>query len=1001
MLYQTSRLLLLLASISLNALEANSTCSDSWRAGIPDRPEIEYNLTLGRSGMSALQESISLPDSVITHWATVGDSAAIADWLANGGNPNRPDFNAYSLLSVAAYSHQIAIVRMLLTAQADVNQAGWNGYTPLHHAVGADDTTIIGLLIAAGADLEKRDEADRTPLFLAVDWARLPALKALLSHGADANSIHHYQINESSVRPIHHAAAKGFTEFIRILIEAGADVESKDSNGQTPLMSAWNDETTPGLFCGNTYVTEDMVIWPGKDAFLFLLQRADTSQWQPTRDELLIRGAKYDSPELLERAFVRGADPTERIPMELGSGEMGYKRGSDSILGRQSVHLAAKFNAAKSLAWLIAHGAKANTLDTNGLSPFDYALSGNAADAIKFLISKGIPFDEPDSTYRTPLVRALHDGKFLAAMALVEAGADLSRLDLTDPQPLLNAIYWHSDSMVVPLLKWGFSANEAGEGGKRPIHYAALGGKDEICELLIDAGANPDLKDNEGATPFAHTFADDRYTMRISTIHALLKKGANVNQSWGRGETALKMAVLYQDLGLARTFLEHGANSNFLDANGCTPLAYCRGVQSVEMAKLLFEFGADTTGDLPQDNKTLAAAAQIHEVKLFDFLISKGFKLDVSVGPANTSPLYFAIQSGDTAVARRLIEAGIDPDLVRVHQETFVDDWGVFEMVCINNDSAMLRVLIQGGTRANLNRAILYVDDKADLVKATVELRRKRGETPLVPEKEALHMAAYCNAPKSAALLIDAGADVNYKDRQQQTPLWWAINAPEGGQRSLEPKIEVTKVLLDKGANPDQTDIAGNNLLCFAAANDAGWMVSLLLKAGAPVDSRQSSRTALHYAVFAGSFECTRLLVEAGADIDAVELRGHRPLTIAKTAGNEKIVKYLKKRGANGTQVIPSPAEALITAVKMQDTTVVKELLRIGLPINSITENGVYLLHLAVITGNVSVVKLLMSAGAISGIIESDGKATDYYLRGSRNRDLYMALGMMNYYPTR
>ena len=109
----------------------------------------------------------------------------------------------------------------------------------------------------------------------------------------------------------------------------------------------------------------------------------------------------------------------------------------------------------------------------------------------------------------------------------------------------------------------------------------------------------------------------------------------------------------------------------------------------------------------------------------------------------------------------------------------------------------------------------------------------------------------------SVKLLIQAGADVNRPDNEEQTPLRCAINIK---------RHECMKLLIEAGADVNKVD-DGTTALMYAAQSGYNDGVKLLIQTGADVNiSVSGGNTALNCATEVDDHGCMKLLVEAGAD---------------------------------------------------------------------------------------------------------------------------------------
>jgi hypothetical protein len=163
--------------------------------------------------------------------------------------------------------------KALLAAGARVNEPinDPEGSTPLIRAIQAGQPASVQLLLAAGADANQRDTGllSRTPLMYAHDQPAL--LELLLKAGADVQA--RTPVRENLLREpgrvqggesaLHLAAAAKNAEAIRLLTQAGAEVEAKDANGLAPIDYALRlgsaNEATAALVQAGAQLTPERV----------------------------------------------------------------------------------------------------------------------------------------------------------------------------------------------------------------------------------------------------------------------------------------------------------------------------------------------------------------------------------------------------------------------------------------------------------------------------------------------------------------------------------------------------------------------------------------------------------------------------------------------------------------------------------------------------------------------------------------------------------------------
>ena len=142
--------------------------------------------------------------------------------------------------------------------------------------------------------------------------------------------------------------------------------------------------------------------------------------------------------------------------------------------------------------------------------------------------------------------------------------------------------------------------------------------------------------------------------------------------------------------------------------------------------------------------------------------------------------------------------------------------------------------------------------------------------------------------------------------------------------------------------------------------------VRMLLAAGADVDARQGDgATALHWAAHRNDPEATRLLIDAGGAVNTANALGATPLWLAAMNGSAPVVGRLLEAGANANGALTMGETPLMTAARSGNVQVVELLLEHGADVNAAEhERGQTALMWAVAQQQADVARLLIDRGA-------------------------------------
>jgi len=203
--------------------------------------------------------------------------------------------------------------------------------------------------------------------------------------------------------------------------------------------------------------------------------------------------------------------------------------------------------------------------------------------------------------------------------------------------------------------------------------------------------------------------------------------------------------------------------------------------------------------------------------------------------------------------------------------------------------------------------------------------------------------------------LLQHGAHVDWKDGEGNPLL---VNAVRFGF------VDVTTVLLDHKADPNQTNLSHWTPLMYAAWDDSAEIANVLIKHSARIDAVDNAGlTPLAIACQNAKIKAAEALVSAGADVNAAVAKGgYTPLMLAALSGSSELATSLLGHGAKVNAVNPGGVTALMIAAANDRRNVVAVLLKSGADVNVRSEDGRTALSIAQANNNEVLIQLLKDA---------------------------------------
>ena len=160
-----------------------------------------------------------------------GDVGQVAALLASGANPNEVD-DWVDAVGVAVMTKRVDVLLLLVKAGAKPHGAGGDTEDDVFLAALGGSADVLNVLLAAGASVSGRRAQY---VFAAAQFGYADALAALIAAGADPNAV---PLDNKGTTPVSVAARHGDAATLKVLVDAGADVEKSNISGSSPLYLA-------------------------------------------------------------------------------------------------------------------------------------------------------------------------------------------------------------------------------------------------------------------------------------------------------------------------------------------------------------------------------------------------------------------------------------------------------------------------------------------------------------------------------------------------------------------------------------------------------------------------------------------------------------------------------------------------------------------------------------------------------------------------------------------
>lgn len=502
----------------------------------------------------------------------------------------------------------IPLVKTLFSDWDYIKASNAQGTRPLQYAVLHGRLDIARWLLENGGDVYATDNQGASSVHTAVSAGHTDIINLLLDHRPYRDVK-----DQQGFGPVHYVQSER-SDILRLLIGAGASVDTHDGNGHTPLFDAVirGDERRVALFANHGANLD------AKQPYRFNRPLLESPEWTPIQVAAIMGHLG-----VLKVLIEKGVDINEK----------------NSQYERNILHLAAREGKHEIVQYLIETGMNFEERDGNSATATHLAAVSRVSGcdiALGHLLKAGAEIEAQSNRGRTPLYYAAKLGNVTQTKMLLDAGANIEA---------------------------------RGKYGLTPLLISAEYGNVETTELLLIRNADIHAKNIDGSSVL-HLAASGAGGSKnsIAVIKLLLRRGASMAEVADKlsGRFPIHDAAMYGCDEVVKLFLDHGFAVDAVDYNGARPIEYAALQGQIEVARVLLERGADIRNRYMFKDVFEVAIHNGH-FNMVEFLLSQNIDIDTA-GQDGNRPLHWAAYFGNTQIAAFLCRLGADLNAPNSHK---------------------------------------------------------------------------------------------------------------------------------------------------------------------------------------------------------------------------------------------------------------------------------------------------------------------------------------------
>ena len=889
------------------------------------------------------------------------------DLTDNTDHCNEEGTTSLMLASEGGYE---PVVKSLLLAGANVNCQDNDGWTALMKASRNNHITIIHTLLEVGANPHLQISDGGNALMIASFNGHHQVVEQLLKENVDYN----YQ-QKNGMNALIYASLNGHSKVVELLLNAHADPNIQGKDGWTALMMAssedhikvvellLNKSIDPNVHNNNGWTALMLASSKGhsKVVELLLNKNIDPNVHKNDGSTALMLASSKGHTKVVELLLNKRADPNKA-----------NRKGVTALM-------IASCHGYSQIVELLLKEADPNIQNLDGKTALQFATQNGHLQVVELLLKQ----------HANPNIQDAKAGYNVLHVAVLGSSKKSIKYDF-----LFTALVGTAEDYIkiVQLLisQSSIDIDAITGDGFTSLMFASMDGCTEVVELLLEAGANPNLQSKtstmkgimsdlpgyillqpqvkslllpndsllKGWSMYGWTalmFAS--LNGRLDIVQILLQAKAITDLQTEAGDTALLLAATKGHSDIVQQLLECGANPNKSNTGGMSPVYVAIYYLSLQHIRKL-------TNDpvISMECEKVDPGSCEDYVKIIRLLIAQpNINILVNTSCRGYISLHIASICGCIDAVELLLKVSVDLNTQTRKFET-QNNLSYFPSNILLQPEFKTFLLLSDFQATSGFTALMFAsaNGHSEIVqlllnaKANCDLQNENGET-------ALHLAAARGYPDIVQLLLEYGAVPNISNRQGVTAIDAALSVITMTKEKITSMKAVSTLITMPGtykhhlesmklliAQPNiniNEPIDGFTILMKASSFGNAQIVELILQAGA--DPNMSVSTPIDKSILAT--DRSRTLFSNESSLVGHEKNGWTALMLACENGHLEVVQLLLKAYANPNhQQEGTGITALIIAVEKGFIYIVQQLLEYGANPNIGDRSGFIAIHYAV-----------------------------------------------------